>query len=147
MVALACFYRTPRRRMSLFPLVGATFGCPKTYGFRYTVWLRRWYLQVGSTLYIPSGRHCRVHFTVYRKYGTAFAEPYGVSNTKKAPAVAGTLYYVGIYLSSRHVAIQVLSARQSLTSVFGMGTGGPSASITPTIRFLKVLPECFIIIL
>ena len=39
---------------------------------------------------------------------------------------------VGIYLSSRHVAMQVLSARQSLTSVFGMGTGGPSASITPT---------------
>ena len=28
--------------------------------------------------------------------------------------------------------MQVLSARQSLTSVFGMGTGGPSASITPT---------------
>ena len=41
---------------------------------------------------------------------------------------------VGIYLSSRHVAMQVLSARQSLTSVFGMGTGGPSALITPTYR-------------
>jgi len=89
MIALACFYRTPRRRISLFPLVGATFDCPKTYGFRYTVWLRRWYLQVGSTLYIPSGRHCRVHFTVYRKYGTAFAEPYGVSNTKKQPLLNG----------------------------------------------------------
>ena len=41
---------------------------------------------------------------------------------------------VGEYLSSRAVASQVLSARQSLTSVFGMGTGGPSALITPTYR-------------
>ena len=30
------------------------------------------------------------------------------------------------YLSSRAVARQVLSAQASLTSVFGMGTGGPS---------------------
>ena len=41
--------------------------------------------------------------------------------------------------------MQVLSARQSLTSVFGMGTGGPSASITPTC--LSALAECLIIIL
>ena len=67
------------------------------------------------------------------------------NKTKKAPAVAGTLYCVGIYLSSRHVAMQVLSARQSLTSVFGMGTGGPSASITPTCS--SALAECLIIIL
>ena len=147
MVALACFYRTPRRRISLFPLVGATFGCPKTYGFRYTVWLRRWYLQVGSTLYIPSDRHCRVHLYGVPEIRYGFRRTLRRFKYKKAPAVAGTLYYVGIYLSSRHVAMQVLSARQSLTSVFGMGTGGPSASITPTIRFLKVLPECFIIIL
>ena len=38
----------------------------------------------------------------------------------------------GSCLSSRAVSSQVLSARQSLTSVFGMGTGGPSASISPT---------------
>ena len=30
------------------------------------------------------------------------------------------------YLSSRAVTRQVLSAQMSLTSVFGMGTGGPS---------------------
>ena len=30
------------------------------------------------------------------------------------------------YLSSRAVASQVLSAETSLTTVFGMGTGGPS---------------------
>ena len=34
---------------------------------------------------------------------------------------------VGDELSSRSVARQVLSPQQSLTSVFGMGTGGPSA--------------------
>ena len=36
------------------------------------------------------------------------------------------------YLSSRAVARQVLSAQMSLTSVFGMGTGGPSLQSTPT---------------
>ena len=66
--------------------------------------------------------------------------------TKKAPTIAGTLVCVGIYLSSRHVAMQVLSARQSLTSVFGMGTGGPSASITPTVLH-SAFAECLIIIL
>nr|DAF51006.1 MAG TPA: hypothetical protein [Siphoviridae sp. ctvhu9] len=40
---------------------------------------------------------------------------------------------VGISLSSRAVTSQVFSAPLSLTSVFGMGTGGPSASSTPTI--------------
>ena len=39
---------------------------------------------------------------------------------------------VGIDLSSRYVAVQVFSAPHSLTSVFGMGTGGPCAIITPT---------------
>ena len=39
---------------------------------------------------------------------------------------------VGIDLSSRRVATQVSSAQHSLTSVFGMGTGGPCALKTPT---------------
>ena len=39
---------------------------------------------------------------------------------------------VSIGLSSRTVARKVLSPLQSLTSVFGMGTGGPSAFVTPT---------------
>ena len=39
---------------------------------------------------------------------------------------------VGNDLSSRPVSRQVLSALQSLTSVFGMGTGGPSALETLT---------------
>ena len=39
---------------------------------------------------------------------------------------------VGIDLSYRSVTRQVLSAHMSLTSVFGMGTGGPSDQSTPT---------------
>ena len=41
------------------------------------------------------------------------------------------------YLFSRFVSKQVFSARVSLTSVFGMGTGGPSPQSTPTYFFLK----------
>ena len=36
------------------------------------------------------------------------------------------------YLSSRPVTRQVLSAKVCLTSVFGMGTGGPTPQSTPT---------------
>ena len=40
------------------------------------------------------------------------------------------------YLSSRAVTRKVLSAKVCLTSVFGMGTGGPTPQSTPTyIRF------------
>ena len=40
---------------------------------------------------------------------------------------------VGIELFSQAASSQVFSPLQSLTSVFGMGTGGPSAFVTPTI--------------
>ena len=43
------------------------------------------------------------------------------------------LAYVSIGLSSRTASREVLSPLQSLTSVFGMGTGGPSAFMTLTI--------------
>ena len=39
---------------------------------------------------------------------------------------------VGAELSSRVASHRVLSPQQSLTSVFGMGTGGPSALKAPT---------------
>ena len=51
---------------------------------------------------------------------------------KNAHPVGWTLLNVGISLFSRAVTSQVFSAPLSLTSVFGMGTGGPSASSTPT---------------
>ena len=41
---------------------------------------------------------------------------------------------VSIELFSRTVSRKVFSPLQSLTSVFGMGTGGPSAFVTPTIQ-------------
>ena len=44
-----------------------------------------------------------------------------------------SLSCVGIELFSRAASSQVFSPLQSLTSVFGMGTGGPSAFVTPTI--------------
>ena len=40
--------------------------------------------------------------------------------------------YVSIGLSSRTASRKVFSPLQSLTSVFGMGTGGPSAFVTLT---------------
>ena len=44
------------------------------------------------------------------------------------------------YLSSRAVTRKVLSAQMSLTSVFGMGTGGPSSQSTPTIWIKALAP-------
>ena len=41
-------------------------------------------------------------------------------------------FCVGIDLFSRSVSRQVSSAQVSLTSMFGMGTGGPSPQSTPT---------------
>ena len=47
---------------------------------------------------------------------------------KKTAALLGDCFFsVGEHLSSRAVTSQVFSARTSLTSVFGMGTGGPSS--------------------
>ena len=42
------------------------------------------------------------------------------------------------YLFSQPVARQLSSAQMSLTSVFGMGTGGPSSQSTPTIYFYRL---------
>ena len=51
---------------------------------------------------------------------------------KQSQLEVETVFYVGIDLSSQSVARQVFSALVSLTSVFGMGTGGPSPLKTPT---------------
>ena len=45
------------------------------------------------------------------------------------------------YLSSQAVASQVLWTEMSLTSVFGMGTGGTSSQSTPTIYLSSGRPE------
>ena len=52
---------------------------------------------------------------------------------KKKPQLLLQFFcYVGIALSSRAASSQVLWAQTSLTSVFGMGTGGPSLLKTLT---------------
>ena len=50
----------------------------------------------------------------------------------KVAWIQTTLFCVGYDLSFRTVSSQVFSALQSLTSVFGMGTGGPFALKKPT---------------
>ena len=55
---------------------------------------------------------------------------------KKTATLLGDCFDVGTFLLSQAVASQVSSALMSLTSVFGMGTGGPSSSSTPTIYFV-----------
>ena len=49
------------------------------------------------------------------------------------------VYSVGNDLSYREVALQVFSARMSLTTVFGMGTGGPSSLWLPTMCSAMVM--------
>ena len=58
-----------------------------------------------------------------------FRQNYILSKRKPHTFVCGLCWR---YLSSRAVARQVLSAQMSLTSVFGMGTGGPSSQSIPT---------------
>ena len=47
------------------------------------------------------------------------------------------------YLSSQAASRQVLSAQRSLTTVFGMGTGGPFLQSTPTILRRAVNPSIY----
>ena len=51
---------------------------------------------------------------------------------RKPPRESEAVSLCWHYLSFRQVTLQVLSARTSLTSVFGMGTGGPSSQSIPT---------------
>ena len=59
----------------------------------------------------------------------------------KKTAYKGGLH-VGIFLFSQAVTSQVFSAPMSLTSVFGMGTGGPSLQSTPTAAFRQAIQFC-----
>ena len=61
-------------------------------------------------------------FSIFQGFKrTVFAVPFSLS--------------VSVELSSRAVSHKVFSPLQSLTSVFGMGTGGPSAFVTLTFLF------------
>ena len=72
----------------------------------------------------------------YGSYGTKLFGGRMISAPTKWQKKSPVLSY-GVrcwhYLSSQAVARQVLSARMSLSSVFGMGTGGPSPQSIPTV--------------
>ena len=64
---------------------------------------------------------------------------------KKTTCLHRWFFRVGENLFFRAVSSQVSSAPTSLTSVFGMGTGGPSRQSTPTIQFAASLDSFNII--
>ena len=64
---------------------------------------------------------------------------------KKTTCLHRWFFCVGENLFFRAVSSQVSSAPASLTSVFGMGTGGPSRQSTPTIQFAASLDSFNII--
>ena len=83
-----------------------------------------------------------------RKSGARWCSLSEVSQKEKQKTThhAGGFHRVGENLFFRAVASQVSSAPASLTSVFGMGTGGPSRQSTPTIRFSPVTLDSFYIL-
>ena len=88
--------------------------------------------QLSYTPILFAPRFCTVLFLWVLLFST-FSNPR--SGFYSTPSVS-----VSIELSSRTVARKVLSPLQSLTSVFGMGTGGPSAFVTLTfLQFSKAL--------
>ena len=66
------------------------------------------------------------------------------SFTKKSPSVRMRIFLCWRYLFSRPVTRQVSSAKVCLTSVFGMGTGGPTPQSTPTI-YCSEVPNSYIV--
>ena len=68
-----------------------------------------------------------------------------VVQPQKNHLLAQVVFCVGENLFFRAVSSQVSSAPASLTSVFGMGTGGPSRQSTPTIQFAASLDSFNII--
>ena len=85
--------------------------------------------------------------------GIVYLIDWATSNKKWSAVINSQHFFynkkerAGIALSSRVVSNQVFSALMSLTSVFGMGTGGSSSLMTPTVFlycFLFRQPENWI---
>ena len=81
--------------------------------------------------------------TIMRQEHTSSLFPFTYSLTQKNPTCknASRIFLCWRYLSSRAVTRKVLSAKVSLTSVFEMGTGGPSPQSTPTASRLFFLDQ------
>ena len=81
-----------------------------------------WKIEIWSTEFHARCRGRRpLHYNVKLQFVA--------QNKKPRPFGRGLCWH---YLFSRQVTLQVSSAQMSLTSVFGMGTGGPSSQSIPT---------------
>lgn len=83
------------------------------------------------SIHVPGALHTGSVSIPYLRHLSAKTPPR--RNERPSAHRAEGLFGVGIYLLSRAASSQVSSTRVSLTAVFGMGTGVPSPSSTPTI--------------
>ena len=106
------------------------YGCRHTihFGTRKTSTLL-WRLVFALLSFPGRPTYCRAARTV-RWY---------ILGKKKPPRFCGG--WCSHYLSSQAVTRQVLSAQMSLTSVFGMGTGGPSSQSIRTHSWKRFSPS------
>ena len=90
---------------------------------------------------LPSRGHCARLSTYIQNFSTPVVSRvmrrcqkmrHSCQSIQKSSIQVDGAFQCWHYLSSRAVTRQVLSALVSLTSVFGMGTGGPSQQSIPT---------------
>ena len=89
----------------------------------------------GTDFEITNREYAKTGGTPHRAFPTVYyprCNDNDAAYEKNRLAKAKRFVSCWLYLSSRQVTLQVLSARTSLTSVFGMGTGGPSSQSKPT---------------
>ena len=87
--------------------------------------------------------HCQVLFKGFLNFPEEICHMIfcrSIRICSKKPHQNDTVFKCWHYLSSRAVTRQVLSTQMSLTSVFGMGTGGPSSQSIPTL-WMAVTPS------
>ena len=93
------------------------------------------FIKPERTNFIPnaavSSKKC---FRALSRFQKALMQSHGPSQQTKnaSESLLKRFIQVGDYLFSRAVSSELSSAQVSLTSVFGMGTGGTSPSLTPT---------------
>ena len=89
--------------------------------------------RAGSSPASPTKTDTNLDTTSIRLVSVLFIYRPCRAHTKKYRMEIHPVFMCWHYLSSRQVTLQVLWARVSLTSVFGMGTGGPSPQSIPTL--------------
>ena len=111
-------------------MISKTYVCPKCK----TEFKPKWY-QIYITIHFNDSRiakcpNCgRKGFCKRKDQCHLFCQHISKRKTRFSSCLS---FCVGTVLSSRAAARQVFSAQVSLTSVFGMGTGGPSPQSAPT---------------